>query len=132
MFGDWERSKVFPALRVKSDGPTSAEFFNAKVLGVTYKDLPVCTVADGKSISTEIDAEKIEGALGGPTHYYLGSTDECWLLNPDELAWYEAQSGRAGSTGENGRLPQESAWPVPAAQSTHRGGGMLTQHIELS
>jgi len=143
MFGDWERSRVFPALRVKRHVSATTEFFNAKVLGVTYKGLPVCMVADGKSISTEIEVDEIECALGAPTHYYFGSTDECWLLDPDEFAWYRAQSAHAELPGENGPVPAERRWADLDAQTAlagdrhghsarSTGGGMLTEHIELS
>jgi len=137
-----EQKSAFPALRVRNDGSATAEIFMASSLGITYKDLPVCMLADGESIVAEIGAGEILGILGPPTHYYAASTDQCWPLDPEEFARFKAQSSPArlflsGGPSSNG------GWVAPAPRvfrsgenqgyprASQGGGGMLTTHMKL-
>jgi len=87
-----DQNRSFPALRARSDGSSTAEVFMARSTGMTYMDLPVCTVADGKRIVTEIDVGDIADSLGPPTHYFISSTDQCWLLNAEALAKIQSRT----------------------------------------
>ena len=53
---DVEEKGMFLALRVPGGGCAPTEIFLASAPGMTYKGLPVCTLAHGESIATEIEA----------------------------------------------------------------------------
>jgi hypothetical protein len=135
-----EQRSLFLALRVKGDGAAPAEIFMASANGMTYKGLPVCRVADGESIATEIQADEIVDIFGPPTHYYYGSTDQCWLLNAGKFARFKAESGQLRSIDQSVAHPARGGWLAPLLRilpsaehpASPRGGGMLTRHIEFS
>jgi len=134
---------VLPALRLKRDESAAAEVFMAHLIGMTYKGLPVCSLADGRPILTQLSAEKVFELFGPPTHYFLGSSDPCWLLSQAEFNRFKSEAHPAQSASEDDNQPPGGGWLSPhrAANSNRNlghtypslcGGGMLTQHIVLS
>jgi hypothetical protein len=87
----FDQNRSFPVLRDRADGSATAEIFMARSTGMTYMDLPVCDAADGRPIATEINVEDIPEILGPPTHYFVSSTDPCWLLDAEGLATFKAE-----------------------------------------
>jgi hypothetical protein len=135
-----EQTSVFLALRVRSESSELTEVFMASAPGMTYKGLPVCVLADGESIATELGAVHIADTLGPPTHYYLGSTDECWLLDAGKFARFKAALRQARSIGANLAQSPRGGWLAPLqhamssaegltdpAISQNRLGGAVTQ-----
>jgi hypothetical protein len=96
--------------------------FMARAPGLTYKGLPVCVCADGELIPTEIDAGEVIGIFGPPTHYYYGSTDQCWHLNAARFAKFKAEIRHAGSIKTEDAQPPRGGWFAP----------MLARQVELS
>jgi hypothetical protein len=124
MAGDSERKNAFPALRLRSEGLAGAEIFMAIVLDITCKGLPACMVADGQPIAAHISANEIARLLGPPSHYYLGSSDPCWLLSADVFA------GLQGACAP-GHLAAASSLSRAFPDQWQNGGGMLSRHLDL-
>jgi len=142
-----ERQGVFLALREKKDGSSRVEFFLARVFSVKYQGLPVCDIADGDPIATEVTVSDVVEMLGQPTHYFIGSTERCWLMTAQGFARFNPASKLGRSIAGSGAQIPESGWfaPLPPAGSpalaphaprevgtkSANGRGMLTGHIDF-
>jgi len=135
----------FPALRVRRDGAAVTEFFMANPLEITYKSLPVCDADEGESFAAQIDIEDILDLLGPPTHYFLSSTDPCWLMTAAAFARFKDEEAVNACPAEATDVPVPGAgWFAPLPRiptldanlgnpvASARGGGMLTRHIDFS